>query len=206
MTTFDPDPDTYSRNLDEQVIARARQFLQSTEFSQRSLARAIGADPGNFSAFLAGAKSLSVNKMSKLVSVLSMNRLELEQKFAQPRLTSHILELQEGGEKVQVTGNEVLRFAGTVPSAWTPGLSGSDPDGSTDITGTNANPARACPPEDDLPEFLAGLAAIHQSAIDAINARVAKAKVQQGPSEGPRHIDDNSASQKAGPRPARFSR
>ena len=51
-----------------------------------------------------------------------------------------------------------------------PGLSnaGSDPNGSTDITGSNKNPARTAPDDDDS-EFLAGLAALHQSIIDKIN-------------------------------------
>jgi hypothetical protein len=69
-------------SLDAQVVARVRQFLQSTNVSQRKLAAAVGSDPGNFSAFLAGAKSLPVTKMAKLLQILGLNRMQLEAKFS----------------------------------------------------------------------------------------------------------------------------
>src|ERR1700749_4016011 len=93
-----------SLSLDAQLISRVRQFLQSTGYSQRQLARFLSCDPGNFSAFLAGAKSLSVSKMQRLWQVLNLNRLELERKFAKPRLSSQFLELPESGHKVQFEG------------------------------------------------------------------------------------------------------
>src|ERR1700757_3377996 len=88
-------------SLDAQLISRVRQFLQSTGYSQRQLARMLSCDAGNFSGYLAGAKSLSVTKMHKLLQILNLSRLELEARFAQPRLSSQILELHESGEKVE---------------------------------------------------------------------------------------------------------
>jgi hypothetical protein len=80
-------------SLDGQVVARVRQFLQSTNISQRWLARQIGSDPGNFSAFLSGAKSLSVNKMAKLLEILGLDRTQLQAKFS-PSVTARIEHFQ----------------------------------------------------------------------------------------------------------------
>jgi hypothetical protein len=92
-------------SLDAQLIARVRQFLQSTNISQRDLSRVIGADPGNFNAFLSGVKSLSVTKMSKLLAILNMDRFQLAAKFSHKALSSTILELQESGESMRFDGS-----------------------------------------------------------------------------------------------------
>jgi hypothetical protein len=54
-------------------------------------------------------------------------------------------------------------------------------------------------------EFLAGLAAIHQSVIDKINARQARAKVNQGSTEPARSVPSNSTSRMPGPHKPEFS-
>lgn len=83
---------------------------------------------GNFSAFLAGAKSLSVRKMSKLLEVLNMDRMQLAAKFsAKPAVSGRILELQANGERITLDENSV----------WVSTEGGSgDPNKTRDITNT----------------------------------------------------------------------
>jgi transcriptional regulator with XRE-family HTH domain len=152
-------------SLDAQLIARLRQFLQSTNVSQRQLCRMVGADPGNFSAFLSGVKSLSVTKMHKLLQVLNLDRSQLEKKFSSKALMSEVLNLQESGKPMTLDdgGN------------WTPGQQGTDPNDSSD----------------DEQRLLDEIAGLHQQIIDKINAYQVKAKVNRtGSTEAPRVVND----------------
>jgi hypothetical protein len=71
-------------------------------------------------------------------------------------------------------------------SGYVPQEGGNDPVGGMpgDITGANVNPARSVPDDNEL-EFLAGLAGLHQSIIDKINAHQAKASINRDGSTGP---------------------
>ena len=108
-------------SLDAQIIARVRQFLKSTNVSQRRLAAAVGSDSGNFSAFLAGAKSLAATKMSKLLEILGLDRTQLEAKFS-PSVTAQIEHFQSLDGK-----SMTLDDSG---GSWIPGdqSSGGDPN------------------------------------------------------------------------------
>jgi DNA transposition AAA+ family ATPase len=86
--------------LDGQVIARISQFLKSTNISQKRLAREIGSDPGNFSAYLAGTKGLAVTKMAKLLGILGMNQTQLVARF-NPAVTSIVAHYQSFDGKMK---------------------------------------------------------------------------------------------------------
>ena len=75
----------------------------------------------------------------KLVRLMALSKRDLELKFGSPeKLTARLMHLQEGGKQLA----KVVHFSAP-NDGWVPGLSnaGSDPNGSTDITGSNKNPA-----------------------------------------------------------------
>jgi hypothetical protein len=133
--------------LDAQVVTRVRQFLQSTNISQRWLAREIGSDPGNFSAFLSGAKSLAATKMAKLLEILGLDRMQLQAKFSGPSVTARIEHFQSLDGKPMT-----LDASG---GFWVPGQSGQDPNDD----GT-----------DDEQALLDKISGLHQQIIDKIKA------------------------------------
>jgi hypothetical protein len=135
-----------SNSLDGQVVARVRQSLQSTNISQRWLARQIGSDPGNFSTFLAGAKSLAATKMAKLFEILGLDRTQLEAKFS-ASVTARIEHFQSFDGKPMKLDD----------SGWVPGESGADPNGGAGIIDDDDDP--------DTDYFLRNQIAIHQKAI-----------------------------------------
>jgi|HubBroStandDraft_4_1064222.scaffolds.fasta_scaffold189118_1 hypothetical protein len=122
----------------------------------------------------------------------------------------HLAESEEGYPS-QPREPNVIRFDN---GGWVPGLvnGGTDPDGSTDITGTVT--ARDLPNatdyEDEINDFLRDQQNVHRSAIKVIQDyldRIPKGKVNAtGSTENARHIDDNTRSNTPGPRPDRFSR
>jgi transcriptional regulator with XRE-family HTH domain len=192
--------DSNSLTLGQQLAMRAKTFCNNLGLTQNKLARLLQVDDSQFSRFLKGTANLSSEKTLKLVRLLSCSKRDLELKFGSPeRLTSRITKLQESGRKIIHFDNG---------DGWVAGQSGTDSNGSTDITGTNANPARNVPDADEL-EFLAGLAGIHQSIIDQINNWQAQTKVvpnKIGSTKSPRYTPDNAISSKPGPRGDKFSR
>ena len=108
-------------SLDEQVVARVRQFLQSTNIRQRWLAREIGSDFGNFYAFLSCTKSLAATKMAKLLEILALDPMQVEAKFS-PSVTAQIEHFQSLDGK-----SMTLDDSG---GSWIPGdqSSGGDPN------------------------------------------------------------------------------
>jgi transcriptional regulator with XRE-family HTH domain len=156
-------PDSHPLSLNQQLAFRAKTFCSNLGLTQATLARLLSVDDSQFSRFLNGQANLSSEKTLKLVRLMSLTKRDLELKFGSPeKLSARLMHLQQGGKQVA----EVVHFAAP-NDGWVPGLSnaGSDPNGSTDITGSNKNPARTAPDDDDS-EFLAGLAALHQSIID----------------------------------------
>ena len=171
--------DQNPHTLDAQVVARVRQFLQSTNISQRWLAREIGSDPGNFSAFLSGAKSLSVNKMAKLLEILALDRIQLQAKVSGPVVTSRMENCQSFGKLMKLDGT------GWVAKE----AENNDPNNSGSIID-----------DDDLDteDFLNKQISIHRAAIAAISDYLVKSKVNKTGSTEP--VRTTTDSQKAGPR------
>jgi predicted XRE-type DNA-binding protein len=190
-----------SPTLLNQLAARVKTFLSQNNLSQKEVCRLLHLDRGNFSKFIRGEVGLGAESTLALVRLMNLSKRDLELKFSAPEKTrAAIVSLQECGRKIQLASDG---------GSWVPGLvdGGPDPNDSTAITGTNANPARTAPDDDDW-EFLAGLAGLHQEIIDRINARQAqKARPNpNGSTEPTRHIDDNTKSRTPGPRGDRFSR
>jgi hypothetical protein len=66
-------------------------------------------------------------------------------------------------------------------NGWVPGLSGDDPNDSTDITNTPSNGAATGPIWDqDLIDVLRESRGYHRLAVKSINAYIAKAKANAG--------------------------
>jgi transcriptional regulator with XRE-family HTH domain len=195
--------DSNPLSLTDQLAARVKSFCGNLGLSQNKLARLLKVDDGQFSKFLAGKTNISPEKTLKLLQLMNLSSRDLELKFGNPdRITSRITKLQQCRD-----GQPSLRLDN---DGWYPGTGGSgagtDPVGSTDITGTNANPAREVSDDDEL-EFLAGLAGLHQSIIDKINAWQARAQVNRVSStEGTRYTPDNAISSRPGIRGDKFGR
>jgi transcriptional regulator with XRE-family HTH domain len=161
-------------SLDQQLGNRVRSWLKATGLTQRQLSKMIGcSDPSMLNGWLGGYKKLSARSTTKLVQLINMSRAQLEAKFTR-NLAGRITSLQE-------MGKQIAHFD---TGGWVCGQSGQDPDSSTDITGTNANPARTCPDDEEL-EFLAGLAGLHQAVVERTNDRQAKAKVNRDGATAP---------------------
>jgi hypothetical protein len=195
--------DSSPMSLTDQLAARVKTFCQNSKLTYRQLCKFLSIDEGNFNGFIHGRNGLSAERTLKLLQLMNLSRRDLELKFANPdRLTSRIMKLQECRD-----GQPSLRLDN---DGWYPGTggngAGTDPVGSTDITGTNANPARKVPGDDEM-EFLAGLAGLHQSIIDKINAWQARAQVNRVSStERTRYTPDNAISSRPGIRGDKFSR
>lgn len=146
--------DPHPLSLSQQLAQRAKTFCSNLGLTQSTLARLLKIDDSQMSGFLNGQANLSSEKTLKLVRLMSLSKRDLELKFGSPeKLTARLMHLQESGRELA----EVVRFAAP-NGGWVPGLSnaGSDPNGSTDITRSNKNPARTAPDDDDS-EFLSGL-------------------------------------------------
>jgi transcriptional regulator with XRE-family HTH domain len=186
-------------DLTAQVIQRAKLFKEKTGLSSRDIARLTRISAQHICDFLAGRKGLSTASLTRVLQLLNTNVNQLQARLG-PAATAQIAHFQEKGKQMQLDagGSWIAKEGGD----W-----GKDPVDSTSIAETNKNPARQAPSTDDL-EFLAGLAALHQSIIDKINARQAvKSKVNAaGSTEPPRRISDNETSRTAGVRGDLFTK
>lgn len=102
-------------SVEAQLRNRVRDFLQATQISQRQLCRLIGTDPGNFNAYLAGCKSLSREKMAKLLQVISLNRLQLEAKLGKAT-TAQIAHFQQNGTPMRLSYSGSVARTGPDPN------------------------------------------------------------------------------------------
>jgi hypothetical protein len=180
-----------------QLAERCRTFSAGTGISLNKMARLIGIEPANFSAFVNGRIELSSRSTIKLLQLLSLSKSQVEAKLGVKNV--QIAHYQQNGVQMQLDSG----------GSWVPGLIGGDqdPNGSTDIGSTNKNPARSVPDAAEL-EFLAGLAGLHQKIVDKINNWQAQKKARPNPNgstEPARKISDNTTSRTPGPRGDLFS-
>jgi transcriptional regulator with XRE-family HTH domain len=176
-------------SLIQQLGARTKTFLHSTNLSQKELARILRVDKSNFNKFLSGQAGLSAETTLALVRLMNLSKRDLALKFGEPERTrAKLLHWQENGKLTHLSID-----------GWVAGT-GPDPN-DADITDVNNDPARSALTDDDL-EFLAGLAAMHKAIIDKIDARqVQKARVNKsGSTESPRSVDTNRRSSLPGPK------
>jgi transcriptional regulator with XRE-family HTH domain len=117
-------PDNFP--LIRQLANRARSFHRVTGTSQSRLAEAIDMAEGNYSNFLNGKSGISAEATCKLLRFTNMPREQAIALFSRPVRSSQIMNLQERGKAMHFDN-----------SGWVPGLSGIDPNNSTDITNTS---------------------------------------------------------------------
>jgi hypothetical protein len=108
--------------------------------------------------------------------VLALPHAEVVAKFSTPAKSSKILNLQQSTQ-----GRPARMRLDANDGAWVPGLSGIDPDGSTDITDTPSDGAATGPVWDqDLIDTLRATRGFHRKAVRAINDYINRAKVNAG--------------------------
>lgn len=181
-----------------QLAERCRIFSAGTGISLNKMARLIGTEPANFSAFVNGRIGLSSRSTIKLLQLLSLSKSQVEAKLGIKNV--HIEHFQVSGKPMKLDSS----------GSWVPGQSGDDPNGTDDITGVKT--ARDLPNADDYQQetidFLKDQQNIHRSAIAEIQKYldgIQKAEVNRaGATEGPRRTDDNERSRTPGPRPDKF--
>ena len=177
-------------DLDIQLADRVRTFLQRTGLTQRDVAKAIHCDPGNFNAFLSGAKTLSTAKTARLWQLMRLNKAQLVEKFAEPKSESRITHFQSLGQE--------MRLADT--GGWVPGRTSDPNDLNEGIEVKSASNLEDA--DDELSRVLAQLNGLHQKAIDILDAYVAKKARpnKAGPTEPARKINSNADSSRPGSR------
>src|ERR1700730_4713284 len=112
----------------QQLANRAKAFHANTGISQALMAKAIGLENGNYSAFLSGKRGIGAESTCLLLKFIAMPKREALAKFSsKPHSPSRILNLQERGRsKMLLDGNDG-RHPGTGGSG-----AGQDPnDGRT---------------------------------------------------------------------------
>src|SRR5258708_1344400 len=176
---------------------RVRRFSAGTDISLNQIARLIGVDSSNFSAFVNGRSGLSAASVCRLLELLNSSKRQLELKLnAKPIQIRHF----------QSSDGKPMRL--DVGGSWIPIEGGSgDPNDTTGIDNTwrvNGEPSG-----DDMADTLRQVDDYHRQAREAIAAWFATQKAtinRPGSTEPARRINDNTASRTSGPRPSRFSR
>ena len=162
-----------SPSLIKQLSNRARLFHSNTNIPQSMIAKAIGTEQSNYSAFLAGNRGVSAESTCKLLNLMSLTKEQAVAKFYKPSPTSRIMLLQQNGQKMRMDDSG---------GSWVPGLVGVDPS----IGGSIIDPPDDGPTDADL-DMLRRVRRIHRQAIRLINnfSNTAKqAKVNRdGPTE-----------------------
>ena len=183
-----------------QLAERTRSFSAGTGVSLNRIAKLIGVDSSNFSAFVNQRAGLSATSVCRLLELLNSSKRQLEMKLASKPI--QIRHFQEGGEPMRLDS----------ASAWVPGQSGVDPNNSSDIVSTPT--ARDLPNARDYEQqtvgFLRQQQELYRSAIAEIEKYLSNAQRatvnRSGSTEPARRINDNTVSRTSGPRSDRFNR
>jgi plasmid maintenance system antidote protein VapI len=190
-----PDPNS----LISQLAARTKRFIANNNITQKELSRLLKTDNANFNKFLNGQNGLSAETTLALVRLMNLSQRDLQLKFgAQDKTRARLMHLQVRGKQVA----EELRF----DDGWVSGQSGTDPVNSTSIIDTWKEGGE--PSGDDILDVLREIDGIYAEARKAIANqinRITQAKVNKGPTSGPRYTPDNAVTSKPGPRGDKFS-
>ena len=190
-------PDSNFLSLTQQLGQRAKTWCTNLGLTQGTLARFLRIDESQMSRFLRGEANLGSDKLLQLVKLLSLSKRDLQLKFGSPgKLTSRLMHLQEGGRKIA----KVVRFDNG--DGWVPGLSGTDPnDSSDDITTVRSTGSQGDDPEsDDLTRTLAQVQALHRQAIQIITDYETRQKAKPNPNGSTGPTRQISRLKTAGPR------
>jgi transcriptional regulator with XRE-family HTH domain len=179
-----------------QIAERCRTFSAGTGVSLNKIARMIGVEPGNFSAFVNGRIGLSAASTLKLLQLLNLTKRQVEEKLAVKAVK--IAHFQQEGKPMRLSND-----------GWVAGV-GPDPnDGDITSVKTARDLDNADDYQQETIDFLKAQQNIHRSAIVEIQKyldNAGKSKINQGSTEPPRRINDNTRSQTPGPKPDQFSR
>lgn len=103
------------------IAERTRTFGAGTGVSLNKIARMIGVETGNFSAFVNGRIGLSARSTVRLLQLLNLTRRQVEEKLAVKPV--NIAHFQEDGRKladrVRFAAPPVKQFDAWVPAKWT---------------------------------------------------------------------------------------
>jgi hypothetical protein len=136
------------------------------------MAKAIGMESGNYSAFLAGKKGLGAESTCLLLKFIAMPKREAIAQFSKPVPTSKILNLQERGKSRMRLDN----------SGWTPGV-GDSGQGQDPAIGSSIDTVSDADTSMDAEALVATLRqvrSLHRKAIRAINQYIVQSKVSDG--------------------------
>jgi hypothetical protein len=158
-------------SLISQLANRAKLFHQNTNVSQGLMAKAIGMSEANYSQFLRKKRGLSAESTCLLLKFTSMPKQQAVAKLTQSPITSQIMLLQQNGQRISLDKND---------GAWVPGLSGTDPDGSSSIEDTPDADTSGPVWDQDLIDTLRETRGYHRQAVKAINQYINQAKVNAG--------------------------
>jgi hypothetical protein len=158
-------------SLLRQLASRASNWHSTTGISQHVMARAIGMEPGNYSAFLKGRRGLGAESTYLLLKYIALPKKEAVTKFSAPTRSSKVVSFQSQGKRMYFDN-----------SGWVPGLSGEDPYDPTGNGIDNTPDADTAGPVWDqaLIDVLREARGYHRQSVRAINAYIAKAKANAG--------------------------
>jgi hypothetical protein len=158
-------------SLLRQLASRASNWHSTTGISQQMMARAIGMEPGNYSAFLKGKRGLGAESTYLLLKYVALPKREAVAKFSAPARSSKVVSFQSQGNRMYFDND-----------GWVPGLSGEDPydPNSNDITDTPSADTTGPVWNQDLIDVLRETRGYHRQAVRAINSYIAKAKANAG--------------------------
>jgi transcriptional regulator with XRE-family HTH domain len=142
-----------------QLANRAKLFHFNTGITQTQMAKAIGVNAGNYSAFLSGRTGIGSEATCLLLKYTAMSQRAAVAAFSKPVFSASITHFQELGKH--------LRFDNP---GWKPQAGGTDdPNNTTDITSTTDAQRQA------VENLLAVLAELDEMARIAVLGSIAKA-------------------------------
>ena len=150
-------------SLLQQIANRTKKWHSTTGISQSTIAHAIGTDQSNYSAFLAGRRGLSAESTCQLLGFVALPKREAIARFSAPVRSSKVVSFQSQGNKMYFDND-----------GYVPGLSGTDPNGTDDITSI-VGAASENGYDPSTVEVLRQCRALHRKAIRSINAILQKA-------------------------------
>ena len=178
----------------KQLAERCRKFSAGTGISLNRMAKLIGTEPTNFSAFINGRVGLSAKSTIKLMQLLNASKAQLEAKLSAKEI--HLEHYQEEGRLMTLSSDGSGWVAREGDSAADPNNRGGD---ITTVSSINGAPS-----DDELTDVLRQVNNLHKQALDILNAYTSKIQKARpdpaGVTSGPRKIADNTTSRTPGPR------
>jgi hypothetical protein len=157
-------------SLLRQLASRASNWHSTTGISQQMMARAIGMEPGNYSAFLKGKRGLGAESTYLLLKYVALPKRDAVAKFSAPARSSKVVSFQSKGNRMYFDND-----------GWVPGLSGTDPnDAGNDITDTPSVDTSGPVWDQALIDTLREARGYHRQIVRTINDYINQAKVNAG--------------------------